>query len=431
MVDEPTCENNILDLVLMANSELINNLEVGEPFSDHNSITFIVNTRPYQQRISTKENYAFNKPDWNHLRSLFSYSPWYFTLEQQDINANWEVWKDLYFAAVNESIPKYRHKRKNIAPWITKDLIKLSRKKKHLYKKAKKSNSEDHWVAYRTLNNTLKKKCNSAKWSHLKALADKLQVENNSKPFWNYMRSIRKGTDDLVFLKEGSAEIAGDQEIAQHMNAYFASVFTHEQRTLPEFDYVLDEKLCNLLCTPSEEKKHLKNLNIHKSPGPDKLLPRILKECALELSTSLCNLFNKSFQSGSLPSDWKIAHIIPVHKKGPKHKKENYRQISRTSIISKIVEKIVTSTVVSFWIEHQLLNPSQFGYLKGRSTVSQLLSCYNNWCLTRNLSKASDVKFLDLSNAFDSVPHERLLLKLNRNGIDGQLHLWFRNFLTN
>ena len=66
------------------------------------------------------------------------------------------------------------------------------------------------------------------------------------------MRSIRKGTNDLVFLKEGSAEIAGDQEIAQHMNAYFASVFTHEQRTLPEFDYVLDEKLCNVLGTPNE-----------------------------------------------------------------------------------------------------------------------------------------------------------------------------------
>ena len=85
---------------------------------------------------------------------------------------------------------------------------------------------------------------------------------------------------------------------------------------LPEFDYVLDEKLCNVLCTPSEVE------NIHKSPGPDKLLPRILQECTLELSTSLCNLFNKSFQSGSLPSDWKIAYIIPVHKKGPNTKRK-------------------------------------------------------------------------------------------------------------
>ena len=72
MVDESTRENNILDLVLTTNSDLINNLEVGEPFSDHNSITFIVNTRPYQQRISTKENYAFNKADWNHLNRTIS-----------------------------------------------------------------------------------------------------------------------------------------------------------------------------------------------------------------------------------------------------------------------------------------------------------------------------------------------------------------------
>ena len=81
MVDEPTRENNILDLVLTTNIDLRNNLEVGEPFSDHNSITFTINTRPYQQRISMKENYAFNKADWIHLRSLFNYTPWYFTLE--------------------------------------------------------------------------------------------------------------------------------------------------------------------------------------------------------------------------------------------------------------------------------------------------------------------------------------------------------------
>ena len=63
--------------------------------------------------------------------------------------------------------------------------------------------------------------------------------------------------------------------------------------------------------------------------------------------------------------------------------------------------------------------------------MSQLLSCYNDWRLSRNSSKVSDVIFLDLSTPFDSVPHKRLLLKLNRYGIHGQLYLWFRNFLAN
>ncbi len=80
--------------------------------------------------------------------------------------------------------------------------------------------------------------------------------------------------------------------------------------------------------------------------------------------------------------------------------------------------------------EHQLLNQNQFGYLKGKSTLAQMLSCYNDWCTSRNSSKATDVIFLDFSKAFDRVPHERLLLKLNRHGIDGNLLLWLRNFLT-
>ena len=94
-------------------------------------------------------------------------------------------------------------------------------------------------------------------------------------------------------------------------------------------------------------------------------------------------------------------------------------------------ENIVRSRVTAFWSDHRVLNPNQFGYLKGKSSLAELLSCYHHWCLTRNSSKAIDVIFLDLSKAFDSVPHERLLLKLYQHGIDDPLLLWFGNFLKN
>ena len=77
---------------------------------------------------------------------------------------------------------------------------------------------------------------------------------------------MRKGTNNFVLLKDGRNKITDEQSIAQEMNLYFSSVFTHEQSDLPEFDNVMNDYMSHILCTPSEVEKHLKALNIHKSP---------------------------------------------------------------------------------------------------------------------------------------------------------------------
>ena len=112
-----------------------------------------------------------------------------------------------------------------------------------------------------------------------------MKLENNPKPFWNYIKSLRKGTNDLVLLREGEKEITDEYSIAQEMNCYFSSVFTQEHSNLPKFDNLLEDKLSNIqlsniLCNANEVEKHLKELNVHKSQGPDMISPRILKECA-------------------------------------------------------------------------------------------------------------------------------------------------------
>ena len=203
------------------------------------------------------------------------------------------------------------------------------------------------WLLNSSEDNSLKKKYNSAKWQHLKELTEKLKTDNNAKPLWNYIKSKRKGTNDLVLLKEDGKEITDDEGIAQEMNLYFSSVFTQEQSNLPEFGSIINDRLSGIFCTTSEVEKYLKALNAHKSPGPDLIPPRILKECAHELSTSLCAFFNKSFSTGLLPADWKMANITPIHKKGHKHKKENYGQISLTSVVCKVAENIVRSRVTA------------------------------------------------------------------------------------
>ena len=101
--------------------------------------------------------------------------------------------------------------------------------------------------------------------------------------------------------------------------------------------------------------------------------------------------------------------ITPVHKKGSKNLVENYRQIS-LSYATKVAESVVRTRVVDFWSDLNLFNLNQFAYLRGKSTLAQLLTCYNDWAKARNRSQQTDIFFLDLSEAFDSVPHERFIV---------------------
>ena len=101
--------------------------------------------------------------------------------------------------------------------------------------------------------------------------------------------------------------------------------------------------------------------------------------------------------------------ITPVHKKGSKNLMENYRQIS-LSYATKVAESVVRTRVIDFWSDLNLFNLNQFAYLRGKSTLAQLLTCYNDWAKARNRSQQTDIIFLDLSEAFDSMPHERFIV---------------------
>ena len=159
------------------------------------------------------------------------------------------------------------------------------------------------------------------------------------------------------------------------------------------------------------------------------LPPRLLKETAHQIAPSLCSLFNRSLNSGSLPEDWKLANIIPVFKKGDKTHVENYRPISLLCIVSKVLERCVLSKLRVHLLE--LINTSQHGFIPGRSCTTQLVEVLNSIGSLLDSGKQTDVIFMDMSKAFDKVSHAALIAKLERYNINGSLLDWFSSYLYN
>lgn len=164
-----------------------------------------------------------------------------------------------------------------------------------------------------------------------------------------------------------------------------------------------------------------------KAVGPDSLSPRVLRECADILSPSLCGILNKSLSSGILPSGFKEANIIPIHKKEDKESVTNYRPVSLLSCASKVMERCVLNKI--YPIRKNQIYYLRHGFIKGRSCTTQMVYVLHHLGKVLDCSGQIDVLYLDFSKAFDSVPHNLLLYKLNQYGINwGPSELVFELF---
>ena len=151
--------------------------------------------------------------------------------------------------------------------------------------------------------------------------------------------------------------------------------------------------------------------------------------CAEVLSPSIAALFNKSLSQGEIPDAWREAIVIPIHKKSSKSDPKNYRPVSLTSSVCKLLENIVRQQLQTHLNRHNLLIDNQHGFRSKRSCETQLISSLNDWCKALENKQNIDIIYLDISHAFDCVPYNRLLTKLYNIGIKGNLLGWFRSFL--
>ena len=282
---------------------------------------------------------------------------------------------------------------------------------------------------------------NQAKWACRKAVRDMerniaAESKTNPKAFFrkantNSKLKSRCGIADLT--NDDGSVASTDKEKAETLNKFFCSVFTKEIiDKIPEASNKAKniKSLSVIEIKPDDIVKKFSKLNLSKACGPDCIPPAILKKCAEELALPLAILMNQSIKEGSIPSEWKLANVTPTLKKGKKTFPGNYRPVSLTSVICKTMESIIRDHLLEHFEENQLLSDCQHGFVRGRSCSTNLLAVLDLWTQTLDEEGSIDTIYLDFAKAFDTVPHERLLRKLQGYGIEGHLLSWVRDFLS-
>ncbi|XP_055381340.1 uncharacterized protein LOC129611940 [Condylostylus longicornis] len=337
----------------------------------HPPIGFIYN---YDSPINSQPNisfgYNFSRADFVGLNNYF------FTVDFETLLCNVPIdeavkkFYDVVLHGFDMYVPKTRNKSIDSSPvWFSIELKKLRNKKNKAWRKYVKTQSSESYSTFINLFYSFKRLCEVSYSNYLSGCS--LELKQNPKSFWKFVNSKRKS----------------DQ---------FPNFMTYA-------------------------------LNNDCFPGPDNIPEIVLKQCSRVLSKPISTLFNRSISEGTFPSCWKTSFIRPVHKKGEKKNIENYRPIAKLSSIPKVFELMVYDVIYNYCSE--LVVPNQHGFLKMKSTVTNLVECSSKFLNTMEAGSQTDVIYTDLSKAFDLLPHNVVLFKLEKYGFPPFFIKWIGSYL--
>ena len=320
--------------------------------------------------------------------------------------------------------------------WINSHIKREIRKRKRLFRNAKRKNTITSWNKFKTKRNEVTLMIRDAKKQYNdKLISDILNSNNNSKRWHKIVNQIIapvNNTKSIQFLEINGEIIESDFEMAEALNNYFVeqSTLNESNASLPEFQPPNHEVLENIIISDEDVIEAINMVKPNKASGPDLISPRLFKEGANQLVLPLRKLFNLSLILGEFPASWKRSNVTAIHKKDDRSNPSNYRPISLLNYAGKLMERCIHKHMTNYLIEHSVISPFQSGFQAGDSTVNQLLYICNEISNALDDNKEFRIVFLDISKAFDRVWHRGLLFKLKSIGISGNLLNWFTNYLS-
>ena len=307
----------------------------------------------------------------------------------------------------------------------------LFRRKQRAYNKARRTNRQQDWQHFVELRKATQKQCNKASAEYLaKRVAS--DADTSRKTLYKFVKNSRTDNSGVSTLVEDGLTCSSPKEKANALNRQFSSVFSPISDFIPNLGPPKAPTIKDIVITENGINKLLKATKVNKSSGPDDIPAKFLKETADELAPALTLLFQASLQQSKIPDDWRHARVSPLYKSGKNDRSApaNYRPISLTCLICKVMEHVVCSHLMNHLDNNKVLTDFQHAFRKKRSCESQLILTVDEISQALKDGKQVDCILLDFAKAFDKVSHKRLAAKLKNCGVDGSTLLWIQDFLN-
>ena len=425
-------KENILDLVLTKEEEYIHDLDFMNPVgkSDHLVLRIVLN-EPIKHLVTCqKKKYNMYKGDYEGMRGELQTYNWDEYFRVKSTNQCWELLRDVILNLQEDFIPVTKPVI-NLKPgWMNKDVHVAYKGKQKAWRKYKVCRTDENYLIYKQARNRLKQLIKRARKEFELKIVQEIKATPRS--FWKYVSKKTKQTTRICRIRTTDGHLTQtNTDAAECLNSYFSTVFTDSTPGISLGNKTTKgECLSDFKFEEPEILKVLDNLKIDNAAGPDGIHPRTLFETKSHLAKPLRILFQKSLNTSTVPIDWKKATVVPIFKKGRKDLPQNYRPVSLTCIICKVMEKLIRDEIMSFLLRNNVLSDRQFGFVPGRSCTLRLLVCIEEWSKQLDEGNNVDIIYTDFSKAFDRVPHWNLMEKVSSLGIKDKVGGWLTDFLT-
>ena len=366
------------------------------------------------QRLKRQQSkvWVFAKADWKLFKNLLlskNILDNIITAENVDEAVNFL--ESSIQDAANQAIPLRSVSDRQDFPYITKALVQLRRRRNASYNLYLRTKSPRDFAYQKLLNKRWKAGVKAAKSQFFVELISK---GDSLKSFWKFIRVTTSGPKQAIpALSLGDNRYAFDD---QSKAETLADQFDSHWNMATGVPLIVEPPLelePSWACSEEFVKSEIKFLKNTKAPGQDKIYPVMLKEAVDLLAPAIAQITNRILSDGKWPTRWKTAIVCPIPKIPNSDQPNDFRPISLLSIVSKPPERHVYNLLLPFIEPH--ISATQFGFLKGRSTVDALfyfehlvVSGFEK-CAKKNLPTNVAAVFFDVSKAFDQCVHDKIL----------------------